>query len=211
MDLSKAYDCIPHDLLIAKLAAYGVDNFSLSFIYDYLSNRKQRVRINDSFSEFLYIVLGVPQGSILGPLLFNIFINDLILSERKSDLCNFADYNIFYASGRSVFYVTSILKTDVYDILYWFKINQMAANPSKFQVMFLGTKRQYIENFIINDISIPVAASIKLLGITIDRELKFKLHTEVLSKIASNKTKASYSTVLKKFITGHYVLFLILS
>ena len=64
MDLSKAYESIPRDLLIAKLAAYGVDNFSLSFLLDFLSNRKQRVRINDSFSDFVCIILGVPQGSI---------------------------------------------------------------------------------------------------------------------------------------------------
>jgi len=191
MDLSKAYDSIPHDLLIAKLAAYGVDNFSLSFILDYLSNRKQRVRINDSFSDFLCIILGVPQGSILGPLLFNIFLNDLILFERESDLCNFADDNTLYAFGSSVFQVTATLKTDIQDILYWFKINQMAANPSKFQVMFLGTKH-HIDNFIINNISIPVSTTVKLLGITIDKELKFKLHTEELSKIASNKTKALF-------------------
>ena len=110
MDLSKAYDSIPHDLLIAKLAAYGVDNFSLSFLLDFLSNRKQRVRINDSFSDFVCIILGVPQGSILGPLLFNIFLNDLILFERESDLCNFADDNTLYAFGSSVFQVTATLQ-----------------------------------------------------------------------------------------------------
>ena len=99
MDLSKAYDCIPHDMIIAKLSAYGVDNFSLSFIYIYLLDRKQRVKINDSFSDYVNIFLGVPQGSILGPLLFNIFINDLLFFPRKSDLCNFADDNSLYASA----------------------------------------------------------------------------------------------------------------
>jgi len=189
MDLSKAYDCLPHDLLIAKLAAYGVEYHSLFFIHDYLSNRKQRVRINDSYSKFLYILLGVPQGSILGPLLFNIFINDLLLFARESELCNFADDNTLFASGKSVFIVKSCLERDIRDILYWFKINQMSANPSKFQVMFLGTKES-VSDFIINDIPIPISESVILLGITIDNKLNFKCHTKGLCSKASSKTKA---------------------
>ena len=77
MDLSKAYDVLSHELLIAKLEAYGFSLNSLKLLYSYLSNRKQRVRIESIFSEWIGIVLGVPQGSILGPILFNIFINDM--------------------------------------------------------------------------------------------------------------------------------------
>ena len=190
MDLSKAYDCIPHDLLIAKLSAYGVYNFSSSFIYNYLSNRKQRVKINDSFSDYVNISIGVPQGSILGPLLFNIFTNDLLFFPRKSDLCNFADDNSLYASSKLLCHLISILKHDIDDILFWFKINQLVANPGKFQVMFLGTKEPV--DFVINDILIPVTDSVKLLGIIIDKKLDFKCHTEELCKKATNKTKALF-------------------
>ena len=102
MDLSKAYDTLPHDLLIAKLAAYGVEYHSLNFLYSYLSNRKQRVRIGSSLSEWLLIVLGVPQGSILGPILFNIFINDLLLFIDESKICNFADDNTLSDSDYSI-------------------------------------------------------------------------------------------------------------
>ena len=78
-DLSKAFDCISHELLIAKLNAYRFDVKSLKFILAYFTNRKQKTKIGSSFSDFLNILFGVPQGSILGPLLFIIYICDLFM------------------------------------------------------------------------------------------------------------------------------------
>ena len=90
-DLSKAFDCICHDLLIAKLNAYGLERNALKLVYDYLSNRSQKTKVGSSFSTYLDIVYGVPQGSILGPLLFNIDLGDLFFESYSSDFANFAD------------------------------------------------------------------------------------------------------------------------
>ena len=100
-DLSKAFDCVSHELLIAKLEAYGFDEKSLKLIYNYLSNRKQRVKINDSYSSWREILYGVPQGSILGPLLFNIFICDMFYFLENYELANYADDSTPYSVKRN--------------------------------------------------------------------------------------------------------------
>ena len=99
-DLSKAFDCLPHDIIIAKLNAYGFDMKALNFIYDYLRNRKQRTKIDNAYSSWQNILYGVPQGSILGPLLFNIDLCDLFFMMNHEHIANYADDNTPCVSGK---------------------------------------------------------------------------------------------------------------
>ena len=110
-DLSKAFDCIPHDLIIAKLSAYNFSDEALSYIYSYLTNRKQCVRINNTHSQLETIISGVPQGSILGPILFNLSINDLFFFVVLASLYNFADDNTLSAFATTVSELIKILES----------------------------------------------------------------------------------------------------
>ena len=100
-DLSKTFDCMTHDL-IAKLHALNFDMNALSLIFDYLTGRKQRVKINSSFNSYLDISQSVPQGSILGPLLFNLFLCDLFLFVEEADIMSYADDNTPYVCSENI-------------------------------------------------------------------------------------------------------------
>ena len=135
MDLSKAFDCLPHGLLLTKLKAYEVNEESCNLMGSYLSNRHQRVKIGKNVSSWSTIIKGVPQGSILGPLLFNIFINDIFFFVTKTTLYNYADDNTVSYSHKDVETLKETLISECLKLLKWFVDNQMQANPEKFQAI----------------------------------------------------------------------------
>ena len=121
--LSKAFDCMTHDLLIAKLHALNFDMNALNLIFDYLTERKQRVKIKSSFSSYLDIFQGVPKGSILGPLLFNVFLCNLFFFVEKADVTSYADDNTPYVCSENIDVTLEKLE-EVEKVLFeWFSNN----------------------------------------------------------------------------------------
>ena len=187
IDLSKAFDTLPHDLLPAKLKAYGFSKKSVKFLSSYLNHRFQRVKLSSVFSEWLEVILGVPQGSILGPLLFNIFINDLVFFIEKTDLCNFADDNTLSSCSQSLDEVIDSLQNDLSIALKWFKWNQLVANPNKFQVMFLGVSNPSNCDLVVAGKNLKHNNGVKLLGLWIDCNLNFDDHIQNICSAANRK------------------------
>ena len=174
MDLSKAFDCLPHDLIIAKLHAYGLDHDSLRLIRNYLSNWHQRIKHDSVFGWWIQTIIGVLQDSILGPLLFNIFSNNLLLTNLRSIVCNFSDDNTLYYCGETTENVIKSIQSDLKIVLKWFRNNQLIANLGKVKYMFLGKQKPLkieIEGF-----HLESAKSVNLLEITIDHNLTFDTH-----------------------------------
>ena len=143
-DLLKAFNFLDQELLIAKLNAYGFTRSSLLFVHSYLESRKQMVRVNCSFSMWTQTSLGVPKGSVLGPLLFNIYLNDLFLFLEKTEVCNYADDTTIYTCGPNVENVVAKLMNDVFAISEWFPNNRIKLNEDKCHLMIFGGKANQV-------------------------------------------------------------------
>ena len=189
MDLSKAFDTLNHKLLIAKLGAYGFDTKALYYIKSYLDNREQRIRVNSNFSSWKEIIARVLQGSILGPLLFNIFVNDLFLFVSSSNLSNYADDNTLYTSGYDLKEVKEVLLNDLNKVTEWFFENDMALNAGKCYFMCLD-KNTENETFTFKDTIMNNSREEKILGAIIGNRLIFSSHIREVCKKASQKISA---------------------
>ena len=183
MDLSRAFDSVPHDLLLGKIRAYELSDKACALIGSYLADRWQQVRLGAHRSEWSEIIKGVPQGSILGPLLFNIFINDIFLIPNKSSLHNYADDNTLSYSHKDPDILIHNLQHDCTAILRWFKDNIMQANPGKFQAISFGRKgNNIITDFTFHNTTIHCDDSVLLLGVEFDHLLTFNNYIAVICR-----------------------------
>ena len=192
MDFPKAFDSIPHDLLIAKMHAYGFSKNSLVFFYSYLKRRKQNIRINNTHSIFQILLSGIPQGSILGPILFNIFINYLLFWISNSELLNFADDSTISAAENTIEEIIITLEKESQAAIYCFVSNEMIVNRDKFQAIVVKGNNKMKDSYSlnINQELINSENSVKLFGVEIDNKLSFEKHISTLVKKASNQLNA---------------------
>ena len=200
MYLSKAFDCIPHDFLIAKLSAYGFDKTALKYIYSYLKKRQQCVRINNVYSGFEEIISGVLQGSIAGPILYNAFFNDFFHDIENASVHNFAD-NTLSCFTKTVKDLINVLKEVSEVAVNWFSSNKTIVNPDKFKSVIL-TKNKSDDvptGLSIGTDIVSIEKSVKLLGIQLDNRLNFNLHVNASCKSTSSQLNALVR--LNKFLS----------
>ena len=190
-DLSKAFDYIDYDLLITKLSWYGVTPESLKLIFSYLSNQTQGVRINNSYSRKSDIKYGVPQGSVLRPLLFNINLTDLFLECEDDNITSYADDTTLYSCAQDLSSVISELQRIAKKIFDWCRNNPMKTNPGKFHVM-LSSNTQTEIRFV--NTSSASSLSEKLLGKTLISKLKFEEHINEICNIVNKKLSTLHCT-----------------
>ena len=178
-----------HDLLVAKLHAYGFSHSALTLIRDYLRNRWQRTKINTSFSSWSELLSGIPQGSILGPLLFNIYINNLFWFNEHTEVCNYADDTTLYACDKNLNNVLLKLEHDSLLAIEWYESNYMKLNKNKCHLLLSGKKYEHIFANVGKE-QIWESSSEKLLGVIINNSLNFRQHIENICKKANRKLTA---------------------
>ena len=180
LDLKKAFDTVDHGVLLRKLHMYGLDANSVAWFNSYLSGRYQQTKVNGSLSKSRHMSHGVPQGSILGPLLFIIYINDLstYLSETKTSL--YADDTAIYCSSVSAVEVVLSLRMDLSMVTEWLRANKLTLNTSKTKYMFIGSKplvsKIADQNISMGGASLERVQVFKYLGLWLDENLTFDFH-----------------------------------
>ena len=202
LDLSKAFDTINYEILICKLQFYGFDASSLNLIKNYLDNRKHYMQIEESKSDVLPIFLGLPQGSILGPLLFLIYLNNFNIASNYFEFILYADDSTLIAplkSHKNV-NVSHMINNELIKIQTWLSVNKLSLNLSKTKFMLFHTNKRKLVNKIpdvmLNNINVERVSKFNFLGINLDENMKWTAHTDMLSNKLSkligilNKLKA---------------------
>jgi hypothetical protein len=170
------FDTIDHGILLKKLQHYGIRGVALSFFRSYLCCRKQYVFLNETKSELLTITCRVPQGSILGPILFLIFINDLNTVSSKLKTIMFADDTNLFSTGNSIVAVEQKLNTELVLINNWFQANLLSLNVTKTSSIIFGRKKNLTANIYIDNVLIHRQHDTKFLGVILSVYLKWDKH-----------------------------------
>ena len=192
IDFAKAFDVLDHDLLFRKLELYNFSKPLLSLLKSFLTNRMHAVSVNNTLSGFLKQNFGVPQGSVLGPLLFSLYINDLPLYIKSS--CElFADDTTIYSCNSDLVQLSNSLQESVNKLIKWTEYNHMSLNESKTKYMLITTrqKRQNLTNnshlIVIGDHKLEEVNQHKVLGLMIDNNLTWSPHITKVCRIVSQK------------------------
>ena len=191
IDLKKAFDLVNHQCLLHKLEHYGVRGQSLTWFEDYLTTRFQRVQYQNELSSSLRLDFGVPQGTILGPLLFVTYINDLPLCLQSTSIGMYADDTVLYSTGTELNNIKNSLQEDLKRVDKWLTDSQLVLNQSKTKCMLFGT-RYRLENtdiFVLQLQSkiIERVTAFSYLGIILDEQLSWKEHVENVCTKASKR------------------------
>lgn len=212
IDLKKAFDTVNHDLLLKKLRFYGVRGIAHNWIESYLTNRKQYVSLNDTSSDMCQVACGVPQGSILGPLLFILYINDLTNASTFLKYVLFADDTNLFASGTDINALCVKINTELDRLKNWFSVNKLSLNLSKTNYMIFSNSKHTNISLSMNATEIERVTVTKFLGVLVDEKLNWKQHISSLrgklSKCSAIIYKASSILQSTTLITLYNTLFL---